>query len=337
MKNKCGIYGGYDEKDDDDTLAAFALLVAGCQQPVVGGPSTPSTGSGTGAVVITLGGPSTSSGTGSAAVAEPVEARTVVPTAPAGAGGDYATLADAIAASSAGTADNPFVINVTGNLDIAAVLTIASGKHIKLVSTSGTTLKRLGTAASALFFVQSGGSLTIGSGVTVDGNKGAVNASGSLVYVNGGAFTLEAGATLKDNANGGFPGGGGGVFVQGGTFTMKGGAISGNSAGNGGGVYVAGGSFIMQGGAISGNSTNTFGGGVCVDNSGTFTLEGGTVYGSTAGGGLANTADYGGAALYKAGFGTAVFGANGGSVGGDPRVGGSAIDTTNETLVGAGA
>jgi len=58
-------------------LAALALLVVGCEQPVMGGPST---GSGTGAVppgavVITLGGASTNSATGAA--------RTVLPTAPA--------------------------------------------------------------------------------------------------------------------------------------------------------------------------------------------------------------------------------------------------------------
>jgi hypothetical protein len=260
-----------------------------------------------------------------------------------GAGGDYATLADAIAGVPNGTAEYPTVINVTGNLDIAAQVDIDSGKHIKLVSTNGATLTRLAAATGNLFTVQSGGSLTIGSGITVDGNKGAVsNAVGSLVRINGGAFTLEAGATLKDNAISGVSNAGGGVYVWSGSFTMKGGAISGNSASFGGGVIVMGGSFTMQGGAVSGNSATSdsdaggVGGGVYVS-SGSFTLEGGTVYGSGAGGGLANTASNDWAALYKDGFGTAVFGAGGGSVGGAQQGPGSAIDRTDVTLVGAGA
>jgi hypothetical protein len=223
-----------------------------------------------------------------------------------GDGGDYTTLADAINASSAGRADNPFVINVTEDLDLAAVLTIASGKHIKLVSASGATLERTSSATGKLFKVQSGGSLTIGSGITVDGNKGEVGQANnsSLVYVNGGDFTLEDGATLKDNASGGR---GGGVYVNDGNFTMKGGTISGNSASYGGGVYVV---------------------------LGTFTLEGGTVYGSGAGDGLANTASESGAALEKFDGSTAVFGAGGGSVGGVAQDADSAIDSTDETIVG---
>jgi hypothetical protein len=250
-----------------------------------------------------------------------------------GAGGDYTTLADAIAGVPNGTAENPTVITVLSNVDMGATVMIADGKHIKLVAETTATLKRLADAMGSLFKVTSGGSLTIGSGITVDGNMGVVSdAGGPLVDVAGGAFTLEAGATLKDNAT---TGNGGGVSVSSGTFTMKGGAISGNNAGYGGGGAVVGGTFTMQGGAISGNSAE-FGGGVAVG-AGSFTLAGGTVYGSGEGGGLANTDSNGGAALSKGFLGTAVFGAGGGSVGGDPRGGGSAIATTNETIVGAGA
>jgi hypothetical protein len=75
---------------------------------------------------------------------------------------------------------------------------------------------------------------------------------------------------------------------QGGTITMAGGEISGNTAtvgeiGLGGGMSVLkGGTFTMIEGAITGNSANgsrgSEGGGVAVD-SGTFTMEGGTIYG----------------------------------------------------------
>jgi hypothetical protein len=247
-----------------------------------------------------------------------------------GTGGAFATLADAIAGVPNGTAEDPIVITVLSNEDLAAVITIPSGKHIKLVAVTTATLKRLSSVQGILFMVNSGCSLTIGDGIIVDGNKSVVSeAYGSLVRVQGGTFTLEAGATLKDNA---FTYGGA-VFVSSGSFTMQGGAISGNSSSssNGGGVSVDNGTFTMQGGTISDNSAG-LGGGVYVGN-GTFTLEGGTVYGSGAGDD-SNTASSG-AALFN--DGTAQFGAGGGSVGGDPRVGGSAIDTTNETLVGAGA
>jgi hypothetical protein len=98
---------------------------------------------------------------------------------------------------------------------------------------------------------------------------------------------------------------GGGVYVASGSFTMSGGTISGNSASAsswysrsysyGGGVYVASGSFTMSGGTISGNSASasagnfpsdyphydslavSYGGGVCVGNSGIFTKTGGTI------------------------------------------------------------
>ena len=100
-------------------------------------------------------------------------------------------------------------------------------------------------------------------------------------------------------------GGGGQISGEGknGIFTMKGGTISGNTAKGstfgGGGVYVASGIFNMDKGIISGNkATNKDGGGVYVSWNGTFRIANGTVYGSTAATGQANTAASG-AALYK--------------------------------------
>ena len=53
---------------------------------------------------------------------------------------------------------------------------------------------------------------------------------------------------------------------------------------SGGGVYVDGsGTFTMNGGTISGNTASSFGGGVYVGGSRTFTMNGGTISGNTAG------------------------------------------------------
>jgi hypothetical protein len=132
---------------------------------------------------------------------------------------------------------------------------------------------------------------------------------------------------------------GGGVYVAGGTFTMYDNAsVSANKAsaftsplidflGNstvvysyGGGVYVAGGTFTMNNKAsVSGNTASSslyaHGGGVYVNNSGTFTMNGGIIYGS-AGGANANVLEGGtnqGASLYRLDGGTAQY-SNGSSI-----------------------
>jgi hypothetical protein len=61
---------------------------------------------------------------------------------------------------------------------------------------------------------------------------------------------------------------------------MTGGAITANMANWGGGVYVDNsGSFTMEGGTISGNTTSSVGGGVYVqgEREGVFTKRGGTI------------------------------------------------------------
>ena len=149
--------------------------------------------------------------------------------------------------------------------------------------------------------------------------------NGAGVHVSGGSFIMEGG-TISDNKVTVYDKGGGGVYVKSieyegvfyGAFTMSGGTISGNSGNWGGGVHVSGGIFTMTGGAIQKNAAPTMytgsqngtksgrGGGVYLKDNGSFRMAGGTVYGSTASGGLSNTASYG-AALYVAG-GTAEYG-----------------------------
>jgi hypothetical protein len=126
-------------------------------------------------------------------------------------------------------------------------------------------------------FTMEGG--TIG-GTTTD-EKNTANYGGG-VYLEDGIFNMSGG-TIGGNEALGSLSNGGGVFVYNGTFTMSGGTISSNSAfENGGGVYVGGtgSSFAMTGGSISGNTAG-YGGGVFV-HSGTFTKDGGIIYGKDA-------------------------------------------------------
>ena len=101
-----------------------------------------------------------------------------------------------------------------------------------------------------------------------------------------GTLTMNEGARIVGNTNNtaaDFPNTqGGGVTVIGGTFVMHGGEISGNtSGGEGGGVRViVNGTFDMRGGRIHGNHANGTGGGV--QNTATFRMSGGTIYGHDA-------------------------------------------------------
>jgi hypothetical protein len=87
----------------------------------------------------------------------------------------------------------------------------------------------------------------------------------------------------------------------------------------------------MGGGTISGNTASNYGGGVCVQDSGIFTMQGGIIYGSSEGA-IANTAASG-ASLHKNGSGTAEWGAGvTGYIGGAAQASGSAISTTEDAL-----
>ena len=203
---------------------------------------------------------------------------------------------------------------------------------------SGETLTVKGTGENASItndkgrvFNITGGSLTLGDGITLTGTVTGDN--GGAVYVAGGAFTMESGSTIADSSVRGDDTSGGGVYVGGdslgsstftmrggtidgagvstnaesgggveiynATFTMEGGTITGNNAMHGGGVRMDSGEFIMKDGTISDNNATILGGGVCVIN-GSFTMEGGTIGGTDAG--SANTADYGGGVYMNGSF-----------------------------------
>lgn len=170
---------------------------------------------------------------------------------------------------------------------------------------------------SALVYVD--GILIMNSGATISGNTNSDVGGGGVL--DRGTFTMNGGTiTYNHNDNGS---GGGVVITNNATFTMSGGEISNNTAYYGGGVAVESGTFTMSGKAkISGNTTSGFGGGVlvydkftmnggtiasnaagysgggvCINNPGTFTKNRGTIYGSN-GGANSNTASLGGHAVY---------------------------------------
>ena len=108
---------------------------------------------------------------------------------------------------------------------------------------------------------------------------------------------------------------GSGIRVWG-SLTLWNGCITGNNAGDndsGGGVYVEdGGSFIMNGGSITDNAAGSNGGGVYVKSGGTFKMNGGSI--------TDNTADTNGGGVHNRGTfemsGTATVSGNTGSEGG---------------------
>jgi hypothetical protein len=172
------------------------------------------------------------------------------------------------------------------------------------------------SSAGGGVYVTAGAGDFIMSGGTISGNEAYRNGGG--VNFAGTTFTMEGGtisgnkATYKDEY-GSSGSNGGGVNFAGTTFTMTGGIISYNTAvGNGGGVCVANGCFDMSGNARVVNNQSLQGGGVRVGSSiftmsenaavennktigsynsgggvyvytGTFTMEGGTINGNTAG------------------------------------------------------
>jgi hypothetical protein len=177
------------------------------------------------------------------------------------------------------------------------------------------------SSAGSLFTVSTKSQLTLDNNITL---KGLASNTQSLVTVNGGSFYMYSGSAITDNILTRVEAAGGGVYVKSGSFTMTGGKISGNKTictdsdggyARGGGVYVdTNGTFDMQNGQISGNTceseysgygggvyvkgkfymrnnaqisgnTAAGGGGVSVDEGGTFTMFKGQISGNTAEGG----------------------------------------------------
>jgi hypothetical protein len=139
---------------------------------------------------------------------------------------------------------------VVNSASTAGTLTITN-------TTGASNLLISGNNTSRVFFVDSGGNLTI-NGVTI-------------TYGNGTGTT-----------NSSFNNVGGGIANFGGTMTLTNSTVSGNTANNGGGIFNDfGGTVTLTNSAVSGN-TAAFGGGIYNDVSSTMTLTNSTVSGNTA-------------------------------------------------------
>ena len=184
--------------------------------------------------------------------------------------------------------------NYIGTIMVFGATTITNEVQVQ----SGETLTVKGTGENASItnttgrvFNITGGSVTLGDGITLTGTVTGENARGGAVYVTGGAFTMESGSTIADSSVQGTSASGGGVYVMNGTFIMEDGSkITGSSATvSGGGVAVStGGTFTMRGGTIDGTGASSnaeSGGGVEIYDA-IFTMEGGTI--------TDNNATYGG-------------------------------------------
>ena len=130
------------------------------------------------------------------------------------------------------------------------------------------------------------GELTLNSGSIARMNGGTVHVidvDGGKFYMNGGEISLDEARYTSSGA----------VYVQdGGTFEMNDGEISGCTLNNQlcGAVVLDSGSMTMNGGTIDGNTATEFNsaGGVLVDNTSSFTMTGGTISNNAAkrGGGV---------------------------------------------------
>ena len=139
----------------------------------------------------------------------------------------------------------------TGDIDDPkkAALTISSGKTLT-INLNGRTLD--GSGLGRVITVKAGGILTI---------KNSVGTPGTITGGDAAATDADGGTvTIQDNVE-----------------------ITDDSATNGGGIYVAdGGTVTIQGNVeITGNTATGLGGGVY--NAGTFTMNGGAIYGNGAG------------------------------------------------------
>jgi hypothetical protein len=238
------------------------------------------------------------------------------------------------------------LLSVSSNWNVANVKITLDGVTLAGVPDNDDSLVRVGAGG---MFVMLSGAITGNSATNGSGIGG-----GGVRVENGGTFTMRGGKISGNSANSSAWAGGGGVYVHTNSrFNMQGGEISGNSAnGNnasGGGVYVGKDSefFIIHGGGIiSGNSANgttAKGGGVMLENVRRFFMNRGTIYGSGAGGNANKTTDGSGSPV--TGNGAAIWVDTGldakwttegtYTIGGVVQTPGSAIGTTDETLVAA--
>jgi hypothetical protein len=205
--------------------------------------------------------------------------------------------------------NSPYSVTIDGHgrvlkiQDPGIFITVNNGITLTLLNI---TLEGMSANNAPLVWVRSGGTLILGSGAVLTGNKTTGPVGG--VWVNGGELFMNHGAKINKMAAANTistSDSSGGVMVdEGGTFTMLGGTIGGETlaegntaAGNsGGGVRVSYySSFTMHGGTIQSNHGH--GGGVY--NGGIFYLYGGSIKGNTSSG-YSGSVDAGAGGVYNA-------------------------------------
>lgn len=184
-------------------------------------------------------------------------------------------------ASANGTADNPEVIVLNGNIDIAETLKITTPIKIIASTSAGVTITRGpdGSGSASPFtgaFFDNQSTLTL-EGITLDGGKNSQIEATAPLITSSGSLTLNN-CTLQNNRNtSNTPGGA--IYISAGTFTMNGGVIgevitegtdttkqsweyaanadkySNYAYAGGGGIYVASGDVTIDNATISYNYT----------------------------------------------------------------------------------
>ena len=177
-------------------------------------------------------------------------------------------------ASANGTAENPEVIVLNGNIDIAETLEITTPIKIIASTSAGVTITR-GSNLTGEFFNNTS-TLTL-EGITLDGGKNSnINAESPLIMSSGNLTLTDC--TLQNNKNTSTTPGGA-IYISAGTFTMNGGVIgevitegtdttkqswedaatdsdfSNYAYAGGGGIYVANGNVTINNATISYNYT----------------------------------------------------------------------------------
>lgn len=178
------------------------------------------------------------------------------------------------------TQDTTFTSPIT--ISVALSLTLTGDKTGRTILGAGYTSG--GFLYSSSIIVERGVTLTL-ENITLFSVSVQVKQGGTLVMNNAsvitgclscgvyveGTFIMNKGSAVTNN-------GSSGVIISGGTFTMNDGKISSNNDQWGGGVNVNDkGTFNMRGGLIENNTASEHGGGVFVNNNSVFNMYGGNI------------------------------------------------------------
>jgi hypothetical protein len=192
------------------------------------------------------------------------------------------------------TLDGDVTINRLGTM-LLYFFNVGAGGTLTLQGSNGMlTLDGGGIQVATPLIHVNGGTLNMHGMVHLQNNHNTdlLAGNGGAVYVtNGGTFNMHDGTIgSTDPALGNMAASnGGGVYVESGSlanpgFVMSGGTIINNRAVSGGGVYLPNiGVFRMDGGTISSNRAFNNGGGVFVGSGGSFTKNGGNIFGLDGG------------------------------------------------------